>query len=85
MNGSGDVELVQERVAVFAYGCSENDDFVDFTDALEESIDTRAFNDIDVVVLTFDFNGNGEVGLVQNLERQISQEVRELCRILDLL
>jgi hypothetical protein len=61
------VQLIEKWVAVFGHRSGEHDDFVDFANALEESVDTGAFNDVDVVVLAFDFYRNSEVGLVENL------------------
>jgi hypothetical protein len=61
--------LVQKGVAVFGYGCSEDDNFVNLTDAFQESVDARALDYVDVVILSFDFNGNCEIGLVEDLMR----------------
>ena len=62
-----DVQLIEQRVAVFGHRGCEDDHFVDLTHSLEESIDARPFYDIDVVVLPFDFDWNGHVGLMEDL------------------
>ena len=62
-----DVQLIEERVAVFWYRGGEHNDLVDFANALEESIDTGALDYVDVVVLTFDLDRDSEVGLVKDL------------------
>ena len=61
------VELVEKWVAVLRHRSGEHDDFVDFADALEEGVDTGAFDNVDVVVLAFDFYRNSEIGLVEDL------------------
>jgi hypothetical protein len=63
----GDVELVEEGITVLGYGCGEDDNFVDLADAFEEGIDPRALDYIDVVVLSFDFDRDCEIGLVEDL------------------
>lgn len=63
----GDVELVQERVAIFGYGGGEHNNFVDLADTLEEGVDSWAFDDVDIVVLAFNLHGNCEVCLVEDL------------------
>lgn len=69
VDGVGDVQLVEERVAIFGYGGCEDNDFVDFANALEECIDSWALDDIHVVILALDFDGDSEVGLVEDLMR----------------
>ena len=61
------VQLIEKWVAVFRHRSGENDDFVDFANALEESIDTGALDYVDVVVLTFDLDRDSEVGLMKDL------------------
>lgn len=63
----GDVQLVEKRVAILRDRSSEDHDLVDFTDTLEECVNTWALNDVDVVVLALDFNRDSKVGLVQDL------------------
>ena len=58
------VQLIQKWVAVFGYRGRENDNFVDFANALEEGIDTWSLDYVDIVILTFNFNRNCKVGLV---------------------
>ena len=64
-----DVELVEQRVAVFGDGCGEYHDLVELADSFHELVDAGAFDDIDVVELPLDLNRYGEVGLVQNLSQ----------------
>ena len=71
----GDVELVEEGITVLGYGCGEDNNFVDLADAFQESIDAWALDYVDVVVLSFDFDGNCEIGLVQDLTVQILARV----------
>jgi hypothetical protein len=68
-----DVELVEERVTILGYRCGENDNLVQFAHSLHELVHARPLDNIDVMVLTFNFNGNREIGLVKNLE-QISKQ-----------
>jgi hypothetical protein len=74
------VQLVKKWVAVLGHRSGEHDDFVDFANALEEGVDTGAFNDVDVVVLAFDFYRNSKVGLVENLMKRLARFPRDLCR-----
>jgi hypothetical protein len=46
-----------------AQACSEHDDFVKLSHALEKRVNTRAFDHIDVVPLPFDFDRHHIVGL----------------------
>lgn len=62
-----DVELVQERVAIFADRSCEDNDFVQFPDPFEKGIDARPLDYVDVVVLAFDFDGYSEVRVVEKL------------------
>jgi hypothetical protein len=73
----GDVELVEEGIAVFGYRCGEDDNFVDLADTFQESINARAFDYVDIVVLSFNFDGNGEIGLVEDLTEEILARVYE--------
>lgn len=59
-----DVKLVQQGVAVLRNRCREHDDLVQLTDALQEGVNAWSLDDIDVVRLSFNLDGNGEVGLV---------------------
>ena len=65
------VQLVEQRVAVFGDGSCEDDHFVYFTDSLEERINARSFYDIHVVILAFDFDWNGEVCLMEDLKNML--------------
>jgi hypothetical protein len=56
-----------QRLAYLGDGCSEDNNFVQLADALHELVDAWSLDDVYVVVLAFDLNGNGEVGLVQDL------------------
>jgi hypothetical protein len=52
-----------EGHSYLAQACSEHDDFIKFSHALEKRVDTRAFDDVDVVPLPFDFDRHHIVGL----------------------
>lgn len=45
----------------------EHDHLVEFAHSLHESVYTWPFDHVDVVVLSFNFHGDGKVGLVQGL------------------
>ena len=47
--------------------CSEDNDFIEFTNTLHELINTRTFDNIDIMILTLDLNWYGEVSLVKYL------------------
>ena len=64
MHDMMNVQLIEERVAVLRDGCREDDNFVELTDAFEEGVHARPFDDVNVVILAFDFNGYREVRLV---------------------
>ena len=70
------VQLIEKWVAVFRHRSGENDDFVDFANALEEGVDTGALDDVDVVVLAFNFYRDCEVGLMENLLKTLVQSPR---------
>ena len=67
-----DVELVEKGIAVFRDRSREDNDFVEFADTFEESIYAWSFYDVDVVVLSFYFDGYGEVCLVENLRSKLA-------------
>ncbi len=69
---AGDVELVEKRVAVLGYRGGEDDDFVDFADPFEEGVNTGALDDIDIMVLAFDFDRDSKVSLVEDLSSDVS-------------
>ena len=48
--------------------CCEDDDLIEFANALHELIDTRPFDDINIVILALDLHWNREVGLVEDLK-----------------
>lgn len=45
----------------------EDDHLIQLADAFHELVDPGSFDDVDVVILTFDLDGDGEVGLMENL------------------
>jgi hypothetical protein len=61
------IEDVQDGVGVFGEGGGENDDFVDFRHAFEKGVDVRSFEDVDVVDLGFDLDGDDEIGVWDGL------------------
>lgn len=67
MNDVVYVKLIQQRVAVLGNRRGEDDHLVKLSDSFHECINARAFDDIDVVVLPFDLDRDGEISLVQNL------------------
>lgn len=74
------VQLIEKWVAVFRNRSGENDDFVDFANALEEGVDTRALDYVDVVILAFNFYRDCKVGLVENLMKDVSAfPLKMLC------
>lgn len=62
-----DIELIKERVAVFRDGGGKDYNLIQLADALHEFVDAGSLNDIDVVEGAFDFNGDGKVGLAEEL------------------
>jgi hypothetical protein len=58
---------MKQQCAYLGDGCSEYNNFVQLADALHELVDAWSLDDVYVVVLAFNFNGNGEVSLVQDL------------------
>ena len=67
VNDVVNVELVQQRVAIFRDRCCEDHDLVQLANALQERIHTRPFDDINVVRLPFDLDWYREIGLMENL------------------
>jgi len=67
--------LVEEGIAVLGNGCGEDDNFVDLADAFQESIDARALDYVNVVILAFDFDRDCEIGLVEDLTTQMLARV----------
>lgn len=57
----------QKTTTNLGYRRREDNYFVQFADSLHELIDTRPFDDIDVMVLAFNLYWNGEICLVKNL------------------
>jgi hypothetical protein len=51
----------------FRHRRGEDNDLIKLTNALHELINPRPFNDIDIVVLSFNFHRDGEVGPSENL------------------
>lgn len=69
---AGDVELVEKRVAVLGYRGGEHDDFVNLANPFEEGVNTGALDDIDIMVLAFDFDRDSKVSLVEDLSSDVS-------------
>jgi hypothetical protein len=85
MHNAMDVQLVQKWVAVlqtlvletcrnwaktyFGDGCGEHDNFIQLAHPLHELIDTRTLDNVYVVVLAFNLDRNGEVGLMKDLAK----------------
>ena len=67
-----DVELVEERIAVFRDRGREDHDFVELADTFEECIYAWPFYDVDVVILSFYLDGDREVRLVENLNSALT-------------
>jgi hypothetical protein len=67
--------LVEEGIAVLGNGCGEDNNFVDLADAFQESIDARALDYVNVVILAFDFDRDCEIGLVEDLTMRILARV----------
>lgn len=76
------IQLVEERVAILEalantdsgrkctylrYRRSKDNNLIEFSNTLHELIDTRPFNNIYIVVLSFNFNWNCEVCLMEYL------------------
>lgn len=61
------IELVKKWVAIFTNGRGEDNDFIEFADALHELVDAGTFDDIHVMIGAFDFDRDGEVGLMEEL------------------
>lgn len=59
--------MVQDRVTVLRDGSGEDHDLIQLAHAFEKGIDAGAFDDVDVVILTLDLDGQGEVRLVKDL------------------
>jgi hypothetical protein len=86
------VELVEQGVAVLHLlalnvneiavtylgdGCSKDNNFIKLTNALHELIHAWSLDDVNVVVLAFYFNGNGEVCLMQDLTAVSTKQTGE--------
>lgn len=83
VNNAVNVELVEEGITIllslaelpeqnnaatyFGNRCCKNHHFVQFAHTLHELVNARSLDDIDIVVLAFNFHRNREVCLVQNL------------------
>ena len=55
--------------AYLGHGRSKNNNLVQLAHPLHERIHPRPFDDIDIMVLAFDLDGYGEIGLVENLHK----------------
>lgn len=67
-------------------GGSEDDYLVELAHPFHKGIDTRALDDVHVVILSFDFYRDGEICLVQNLELLALESTDgPRCRTLKLL
>lgn len=62
------IKLVQKRVPILADGRGKDDNFIELTNTLHELINARSLNDVHVVVGSFDFDRDGEVGLMEELQ-----------------
>lgn len=67
MHDAVDVELVEKWVSVLGDRRCKHDDLVKLTHSLQERIHAGSFYDVDVMVLTFDLDWDGEICLMQNL------------------
>jgi len=63
----------------FAQTCGVHDDFVELAHPFEEKVDTRALEDVKVMPMVLDFDGDDKVGLLNGLpiERCSWQGTRE--------
>jgi hypothetical protein len=50
-------------------GCRENNNFIQLTNSLHKRIDAWSLDDIYIVILAFDFHGNGEISLMKDLDK----------------
>jgi hypothetical protein len=55
------------REAYLRHGSSEDDHFVKLSNTSHEIVHTWTLDDVDVVILAFDFHRDCEVGLMENL------------------
>lgn len=83
VNDAVDVQLIEERIAILERisrsqdrwryrvylrdRSRENNHFIEFSNPTHELVNTRALDDIDVVVLIFNLDWDREVCLVENL------------------
>lgn len=72
-----DVELIENRVAVFGDGGCEDHDLVQLADSFHEGVDARSFDDVDVMVLAFNLDWYREVCLVEDLDG--GQYIAKMC------
>jgi hypothetical protein len=72
VNNLVNVKLIQERVAVLRDRRRKDHHFIKLANPLHELINTWTFDDVDIVVIAFNFNRNREIGLVQDLFSSIS-------------
>ena len=73
MNNVVNVQLIEEGIAVLRNRSGEDDNLVQLADPLHELIDSWPFDDINIMVLTFDLDRNCEIGLVEDLETTVNQ------------
>jgi hypothetical protein len=59
-----DVELVEQGVAIFGHRRGKDNDFIQLTHPLHESINSRPFDNIHIMILSLDLHGNRHVGLM---------------------
>lgn len=90
------VQLVQQGITVLAPsatiqpcilrqtylgdGCRENNHFVQFAHSLHELVDARSLDHVDIVVLALDFDRNGEIRALQNLQSTVSPIVFKVAK-----
>jgi hypothetical protein len=62
------VQDVEDGVSVFGKRGGEDNDFKLATETLEEDVDTGTFQDVDVVDLVVNFDGDDKVGVGDGFE-----------------
>ena len=69
MHGVVNIQLIKQRVAVLRHRSCKDNNLVQLANSFEECINARSFYDIDVVILSFNFDWYLEIGLVENLSK----------------
>ena len=65
------IKLVKEWVSILRHRRCENHDLIQFADAFHEGVNSWSLDHIHIVILAFNLDRNGKVGLVQNLEAEL--------------